>query len=85
VKLGLYVHESYAAQHSIHASEADYGDHDFACWQTGNPRFPFAKWFAKNVPASSMAFQTAHHAIAERAVLLGMAIGFFPVHEAEKR
>jgi DNA-binding transcriptional LysR family regulator len=85
VKLGLYVHESYAAQHGIPASEADYGDHAFACWQTGNPRFPFAKWFAKNVPASSMAFQTAHQAIAERAVLLGMGIGFFPVHEAEKR
>ena len=61
------------------------GHPGYADSQTSNTRFPFAKWFANNVPAQSMAFQTAHQAIAEQALLLGVGIGFYPLHEARKR
>jgi len=88
IKLALYAHESYAARRGLPASKAEYGDHTFACWQTksGYTRFPFTKWFAKSVPASSIALQTEHQYITEQAVLLGIGIGIglFPIHEARK-
>jgi DNA-binding transcriptional LysR family regulator len=86
VKLALYAHESYVARRGLPATKAEYGDHTFACWQnkTGYARFPFTKWFANNVPARSIALQTEHQYIAEQAVLLGIGIGLFPIHEARK-
>jgi len=86
VKLALYAHESYVALRGLPASKAEYADHAFACWQakSGSTRFPFSKWFAKNVPARSVALQTEHQYIAEQAVLLGIGIGLFPIHEASK-
>lgn len=84
VKLGLYAHESYVRLRGVPAGADDYGLHNFVCWQTGNTQFPFYRWFSNNLPTEAIALQTANQAIAEKAVLLGMGIGFFPVHEAQK-
>ena len=86
MKFAPYAHESYVARQGLLAPKVEYSDHTFACSQTktGYTHFPFTKWFANNVPASSIALQTEHQYIAEQAVLLGTGIGLHPIHEARK-
>jgi DNA-binding transcriptional LysR family regulator len=85
LKLGLYAHESYVAQHGQPRSPDDYSSHQFACWETANTNFPFTAWFKRNVPETCKALVTENQGIADQSIFAGMGIGFYPELFARQR
>lgn len=85
LKLGLYAHESYVAQHGKPRSPDDYSGHKFVCWEAANSSFPFTAWFNSNVPQTCKALVTENQGIAEKSIIAGMGMGFYPALYAGQR
>lgn len=85
MRTGLYAARSYAAQHGLPASEADFAGHRFVTADNEASRAPFHRWLHNVAPPDSITFRATEAAVLTRAVSDGIGIGFLSAYVAEAR
>lgn len=82
MRMGLFAHRSYAAQYGLPGGEGDMAGHRFIGSDAANPRAPFMKWMAGNIPPQDIVLATSDISNHTPAVLAGVGIGFLPQYLA---
>ena len=73
--LGLYAHQSYARQHGLPTSDADFGQHRFCAGGEVSERVGPLEWIEQNVPPENITLRTDSLLIGHSAVVQGHCIG----------
>lgn len=80
--VGLYAHQSYIAQHGMPVGVAGRAGHRFIGGSATNPRAPFPKWMAEQIPPQDIVLTIDDIPSHTHAVLAGAGIGFLPQYLA---
>ncbi|MBE2275771.1 MAG: LysR family transcriptional regulator [Rhodobacteraceae bacterium] len=80
---GLYAAKSYAEEHGLPETEADFPRHRFIAPENEASRAPFYRWLRDQVPPEAISFRTNEPASMEAALYGGAGIGFFAAYRAE--
>jgi len=78
MRMGLYAHRSYAAQYGLPDNDGELAGHRFVGSDAADPRAPFLKWMAENVPPQDIVLASSDIPSHTPAVLAGVGIGFLP-------
>ena len=82
--VALYASQSYADAYGLPSRLEDLKDHRIVSVDNFNPRAPFFRWLAENVPHDQIVFRATDGRVIRDAILAGVGIGFSTVWEAER-
>ncbi len=80
---GLYAAKSYAEEHGLPETAADFPRHRFIAPENEASRAPFYRWLHDQVPPEAISFRSNEPASMEAALYGGAGIGFFAAYRAE--
>lgn len=76
LRVALCAAQGYAAAHGLPAGEGDLAGHRFVGGDDPEPRVPYLRWLARNVPAAAITFRGRDLGALEEAVMAGAGLGF---------
>lgn len=83
VRLGLFAHQSYVAEHGLPRGPDDFARHHFIAPEGhGAPGRVFV-WYRRHVPQERIVLRAANPQVVRDAVLAGLGIGFLPLEMAQ--
>ncbi|MEM8773541.1 MAG: LysR family transcriptional regulator [Pseudomonadota bacterium] len=87
IRFGLFASRTYADRFGIPSSLADAHEHRFVAIETSPTmtRVGIHSWMEDRVPESSIAVRSESPWALDNAMLMGMGIGFYPLHLARDR
>lgn len=82
VRTALYAAKSYADEHGLPTSEAEFAGHRFVCTDVEATRAPFHRWLRASVQPEQITYAASEPAALEAAVRTGAGIGFMMAFRA---